>query len=242
MGNIIRGNTANYGRSIGILMLDTHFPRIPGDIGNASTFPFPVVHRVIKGASSPRVVDNADAALLQLFVDAALELVAEGCKAITTSCGFMAMFQKELSARVPVPVAASSLLQVGMVAKMLKPEQPVGIITAKASALGERHFKGVDIENVPKVIYGIEDTTLGNTFSSDLNSLDVDLAEKEMLAVADKMLTEHPDLGAIVLECTNLPPYAHALQRKTVLPVFDIITLVKYLHNAVTSPEYSGYM
>ena len=242
MAKIIHGNTTNYRNAIGILMLDTHFPRIPGDIGNATTFPFPVVYRVVKGADSNRVVVQADPALIKPFIDAALELAAGGCKAITTSCGFLAIFQKELAAAVPVPLAASSLLQVGMVSQMLKPEEVVGIITARASSLGERHFKGVGIENVSKVVYGIEDTLIGKTFFEDLNSIDIDLAEKEMLAVADKMLAEHPNVGAIVLECTNLPPFARALQARTKLPVFDIITLVKYLHEAVVSPVYNGHM
>ena len=242
MSNIVRGNTTNYGRAIGIMMLDTHFPRVPGDIGNATTFPFPIVYRVIKGADSKRVVIEADPALIQPFIDAALELTAEGCKAITTSCGFLAIFQKEIAAAVPVPVATSSLMQVGMVSQMLKPGQIVGIITARAASLGEKHFRGVDIEDVPKVVYGIDNTKLGATFFEDLNHIDIELAEKEMLEVADKMLAEHPNIGAIVLECTNMPPFARAIQRRTGLPVFDIITLIKYLHNAVVSPEYTGHM
>ena len=242
MSSVVRGNTTNYGIPIGILMLDTHFPRVPGDIGNATTFPFPVVYRVIRGADSNRVVVKADPALIQPFIEAALELAAEGCKAIATSCGFMAIFQKEIAAAVPVPFVSSSLLQAGMVSKMLKPNQIVGIITARASSLGERHFRGVDIENVPKVVYGIEDTSTGKIFSEDLNCIDIDLAEKEMLDVTDRMLAEHPNVGAIVLECTNMPPFARAIQARTGLPVFDIITLIKYLHDAVVSPKHTGHM
>jgi len=247
MGNIIGGKTVNYGIPIGILMLDTRFPRPPGDIGNATTFPFPVAYRIIKGADSHRVVVQADPALIQPFIDSANELVAEGCKAIITSCGFMAIFQKEMAAAVPVPVASSSLIQVGLVSKMLKPDQIVGIITARASSLGEKHFKGVDIENVPKVVYGIEDTRLGsillgNAVFEDLHYIDMDQAEEEMLGVADRMLADHPNVGAIVLECTNMPPFARAIQGRTGLPVFDVITLIKYMHNAVVSPMYSGHM
>ena len=223
-------------------MLNTHFPRVPGDIGNATTFPFPVVYRTIKGADSRRVVVEADPALIQPFIDAALELAAEGCKAITTSCGFLAIFQKEMAAAVPVPVVTSSLIQVGMVYKMLKPDQIVGIITARGANLGERHFRGVDIESVPKVVYGIEDTGFGKALFGDHNEIDIDLAEREMQDVAEKMQREHPNLGAIVLECTNMPPFARAIHEKTGLPVFDIITLVKYVHNSVCNPVYMGHM
>jgi len=242
MSSIVRGNTTNYGRPIGILMLDTHFPRVPGDVGNATTFSFPVVYRTIKGADSRRVVVEADPALIQPFIEAALELAAEGCRAIVTSCGFMAIFQKEIAAAVPVPVVTSSLLQAGMVYKMLKPDQIIGIITARASSLGEKHFRGVGIESVPKAVYGIEDTKLGKTFFEDLDYIDLDLAEKEMLDVTDRMLAEHSNVGAIVLECTNMPPFARAIQNRTGLPVFDIITLINYVHNAVVSPEYTGHM
>ncbi len=239
---IVYGKTPNYGQPIGILMLETHFPRVPGDIGNATTFPFPVVYKVVKGADSNRVVLQADPALIQPFVEAAKELVAEGCRAIITSCGFMAIFQKEMAAQLDVPVVSSSLLQVPLVSSMLQPGKKVGILTAKASSLGERHFAGVGISHIPKVVYGIEDTEFGKVFFNGLDHIDIALAEKEMLDVTEKMLRENPDIGAIVLECTNMPPFARAIQQKTGLPVFDIITLIKYVHGALVSPQYMGHM
>lgn len=242
MSNIVHGNTTNYGIPIGILMLDTHFPRVPGDIGNATTFPFPVVYRIIKEATSVSVVLNADPKLIEPFIKAAKELVEEGCKAIITSCGFMAIFQKEIAAAVDVPVIASSLVQVEIVSKMLKPDQIVGILTAQASSLTDKHFQGVGSTDVPKVVYGIEDTEFGKVFFNGLDYIDLDLAEREMLAVVDKMLAENPNVGAIVLECTNMPPFARAIQQKTGLPVFDVITLIRYVHDAVISPVYSGHM
>lgn len=239
---IVYGNTTNYGQKIGILMLSTHFPRVPGDIGNATSFPFPVVYRVVKEATAETVVNQASPALIEPFCKAARELEAEGCKCIITSCGFMAIFHRELAEAVNVPVIASSLLQARLVSSMLSKDKKVGIITAKSSALGERHFKGVDISDVNKVVYGIEDTEFGKTFFDDTNYIDLDLAEAEMRKIAKRMVEENPDVGAIVLECTNMPPFTKAVHEATGLPVFDIINLIKYVHDAIEPKQYCGYL
>ena len=239
---IVYGNTTNYGQKIGILMLSTHFPRVPGDVGNATSFPFPVVYRTVKEATAETVVNQQDPALIEPFCQAARELEAEGCKCIVTSCGFMAIFHRELAAAVNIPVISSSLLQARLVSSMLAPSKKVGIITAKAMALGEKHFEGVGISDVNKVVYGIENTEFGKTFFDDTNFIDLDLAEEEMIKVAKRMVEENPDVGAIVLECTNMPPFTMAVQKATGLPVFDIIGLIKYVHDALAPTGYNGYM
>src|SRR5262249_14345309 len=101
---IVRGGHNLYGRSIGILMLQTRFPRIPGDMGNATSLPFQVSYRVVEGASPERVVTAGDEELLTPFINAARELEREGALAIATNCGFLAMFQRQLAAAVNIPV------------------------------------------------------------------------------------------------------------------------------------------
>ncbi|MDO4620372.1 MAG: aspartate/glutamate racemase family protein [Lachnospiraceae bacterium] len=236
---IVHGNTTTYGPKIGILMLDTHFPRIQGDIGNATTFNFPVSYRIVKEANADSVVLKQDPALIRPFIDAAKELQAEGCKCVITSCGFMAIFQKEIAAEVDIPVISSSLLQVRLVSSMM-PGKKIGILTARASSLGEKHFAGVDIQDVNKVVYGIEDTDFGKMFFADSNDLDVDKARNDMVAVAKRMVEENPDIGAIVMECTNMPPFAQDIREATGLPVFDIIGLINYVHAAIESAPFSG--
>ena len=112
---MVYGNRTIYGQSIGILMLDTRFPRLPGDIGNATTFSYPVMYKIVEQATVDRVVKAADAGLIEPFVRAGMELIQNGARAIVTSCGFMAIFQKELAQALPVPVFTSSLLQVPLV-------------------------------------------------------------------------------------------------------------------------------
>src|SRR5665213_78652 len=121
MSNIAKGGKALYGAPLGILMLEARFPRIPGDMGNATTWPFPVLYRVVKGASPERVVLQGAAGLLPDFLAAAAELVDQGAEAITTNCGFLSLFQAELAAHVRVPVATSALMQVPLLQATCRP-------------------------------------------------------------------------------------------------------------------------
>ena len=238
---IVQGGYGNYGMALGILMLDSKFARIPGDVGNATTYDYPVMFKIIDGAGGDRVL-NGDPSLLEPFLAGARELAAAGCKAITTSCGFLAAFQKELAAEVDVPVFTSSLMQADLVSKMLKPDQKVGIITASASSLGEKHFEGAGITHVPKVIIGLDDTFFLDAFNSPEGTYDTDDLQREMEAHAEKLVLEHPEIGALVFECTNMPPFAAAVQRKTGLPAFDYTTLADYVYSALIRRPFTGNM
>jgi len=235
-----------YGFKIGILMLETSFPRFPGDIGNATTFDFPVRHKVVKGASVDRVVYKADPTLLDPFIQAGKELEKEGVQAITTSCGFLAMFQKEITEALNVPVFTSSLLQIPMARKILKPGQKVGIVTADKPSLREKYFRSVGVEDMSGlVIEGMENEPAwqkwANFTTGDLSSLRIEV-EKAVVKVSSQMIQKNPEIGAIIFECTNLPPYANAVQQATGRPVFDIVTLTRYIHSALTRERYQGYM
>lgn len=216
-------------KTLGILMLNTQFPRIPGDVGNPETFDFPIRKLLVEGANPQSVVMKADPSLLEPFIRAAKQLEAEGVSAITTSCGFLAMFQKEVAAAVNIPVFCSSLLQGGFVANQLPEGKILGILTANSEKLTERHFKGVGIDQVEKVVYGMQGTHFYHIFVDDNTDLNFELAQQEMVDQAKKMVAEHPNVGAIVFECTNMPPYAKAVQEATGLPVYDITTLANYV-------------
>ena len=124
-----KGGKNVYGAAVGILMLESQFPRIPGDVGHAGTWPFPVLYKVVNGASPDRVVNRNAEGLLDEFVRAARELVATGADGITTNCGFLSLFQAELSEAIGVPVAASGLMQVPWVQALLGPGKRVGVLT-----------------------------------------------------------------------------------------------------------------
>lgn len=240
MKNVIaRGGKAIYGAPLGILMLEAKFPRIPGDMGNALTWPFPVLYRVVKGASPERVVLNAAAGLLDDFLDAAADLVAQGAEAITTNCGFLSLFQRELAAHVRVPVATSSLIQVAWVQAMLPPGQRVGVITVSAQSLTPRHLEAAGVPlDTPFV--GTEN---GREFfrvliRGEKPDMDIAAAAQDILDAGRTLVARHPAIGAIVLECTNMPPYAHALREVLGLPVYDIYSLITWLHAGLRPRDF----
>lgn len=233
----VRGGFNQYGFTVGILMLDTRFPRIPGDMGNAATFPFPVRYHRVSGAAPDLVVRRGAEGLLPAFVAGARELEREGVGAVTTNCGFLVKYQQELAAAVSVPVFTSSLLLVPLVHLLLPPGRRVGIMTVNAATLGAEHLRGAGIgDDIPIAVAGMEtEKEFTRVLLGDELELDVDLAREEHVRVARRLVSEHPDLGAIVLECTNMPPYAADVQRETGLPVFDIVSLVTLVHGALAA-------
>ncbi|MCW3473778.1 aspartate/glutamate racemase family protein [Limobrevibacterium gyesilva] len=236
---IARGGKALYGAPLGILMLDATFPRIPGDMGNALTWPFPVLYRVVKGASPERVVLQGAAGLLDAFLEAAAELVAQGAEAITTNCGFLSIFQREIAAHVGVPVATSALLQFPWVQATLPPGKRVGIVTVSKSTLTPRHLEAAGVPLDTPVV----GTEGGREFfrvliKAEKQDMDVGLAARDILDAGRELVATHPDIGAILLECTNMPPYAHALREVLGLPVYDIYALVTWLHAGLRPRDF----
>ena len=231
----VRGGFNQYGFTIGILMLDTRFPRIPGDMGNAATFDFPVRYQRVAGAEPDRVVRRGAVDLLPAFLAAARQLEREGVGAITTNCGFLSKFQHVLAAAVAVPVFTSSLLLVPLVHRMLGPGRRVGILTVNAAALTRQHLEAAGITDaMPIAVAGLEtEKEFTRVLLGDELELDVDAAREEHVRVARRLVAEHADVGAIVLECTNMPPYAADVQRETGRPVFDIVALVRMVHAAL---------
>src|SRR5919198_1700691 len=146
------GNKTLYGARVGILMLETRFPRIPGDMGNAESWPFPVLYKVVPGASPRRVVcDRADG-LLDAFLYAAEELVQLGADGITTTCGFLSLYQRELAAHIGVPVATSSLMQIPFIERVLPPGKRVGVLTVSSANLTEEHLRAAGAEPATPVV------------------------------------------------------------------------------------------
>lgn len=228
---IARGGKAIYGAPLGILMLEARFPRILGDMGNGATWPFPVLYRVVGGASPDKVVLKGAAGLLPDFIAAAQDLVRLGAEAITTNCGFLSLFQRELAAAVGVPVATSSLMQVPWVQATLPPGKRVGLVTVSAGSLSPAHLAGAGVP-LDTPVAGTEN---GKEFfrvliKAEKDDMDIDLAERDVVNAALDLVARHPEVGAIVLECTNMPPYAAAVQAATGLPVHDIYSMITWFH------------
>jgi Asp/Glu/hydantoin racemase len=238
----LEGGRTFYGLTLGVLMLDTRFPRLPGDVGNAETWPFPVLYAIVRGADPSRIMGpEPDLTLLQPFVDAARELERSGVHAITTSCGFLAVFQKELQAAVSVPVLTSALLQVPFVARVIGPGKRVGVLTERPN-LTERHFNGVGWSgnDILVTVTAMPDGALAPTvFIDNHPTADGAVLEREMIELATRAVREHPDTGALVLECTNFVPFSQAMRRVTGLPVYDLYTLVMQARLATDGVRFS---
>lgn len=214
---------------IGILMLDTTFHRPVGDIGNKDTFTFPVTYKKVKGASISRVVKQRDPALLEPFIQTAQEFEKEGAKAITTSCGFLAIFQQDIQEALSIPFFSSSLLQIPLAATMCG--EPIGVITASKSSLTEAHFEGVGADKHHVVVVGMDDApAFSGTIIKEAVPLDEKAVQEEMKKKVIELITNYPEIRAIVLECTNMPPYKDAIREVTNLPIFDITTLTNYMY------------
>lgn len=224
--------------TLGILMLDTTFPRIPGDIGNTQSYDFPIRMKTIQGATVQRAVFDADPTLLEDFIAGARELEAEGVAAITSSCGFLSPLQAQVAQAVHVPVFLSSLMQLPLVYMMTGGR--VGILTANATSLTETVLRGAGISaDIPLAIAGLEDVAaFRNPILQGETTLDVAAVEVGAVQVAEALLTQYPDIGSFVLECHNLAPYSQAIQAKTGKPVFDIIKFATWVYTGIVSKSF----
>jgi Asp/Glu/hydantoin racemase len=235
---IAHGGKSVYGARLGILMLEARFPRIPGDMGNAETWPFPVLYRVVKGASPRRVVHEKAAGLLDAFIAAARELVAVGADGITTNCGFLSLYQRELATAVGVPVATSSLMQAPFIESLLPPGKRCGILTVSGASLTTEHLAAAGVRTDIAVV----GTEGGREFTRVLlgneERLDAAAAEADLLEAGAALRAKEPALGAVLLECTNMAPYARALRDQLHLPVFDIYGFMTWFHAGLAPRDF----
>jgi Asp/Glu/hydantoin racemase len=234
-----RGGKTVYGATVGILMLETRFPRIFGDIGNAQTWPFPVHYRVVRGATPEKVVRKDPTLLVDDFIEAGRDLVAMGCDGITTNCGFLALIQDQVKEALDVPVATSSLMQVPMVQSLLPAGKRVGVLTISKNALSERHLAAAGAPRDTPII----GTDTGRCFTRDIlgdaPEIDFEACRLDLLDGAAELAATHPEVGAIVLECTNMVPFGADIRRATGLPVFSIYSFINWFQSGLLPRRFA---
>lgn len=229
----VRGGKALYGAAVGILMLEARFPRIPGDMGNALTWPFPVHYRIVRDATPDRAVRQGASGLLDAFIAAGRELVADGVDGITTNCGFLSLFQRDLQAALQVPVAASSLMQVPLVDRLLPPGKRAGILTISAGSLTGAHLAAAGCPADTPVMGTEGGREFTRAILDNEEALDVEAARADNVEAAQALLARNPEVGAIVLECTNMVPYAADIRAATGVPVYSIESFVTWFHSGL---------
>ncbi len=223
--------------------MDCFTPFIPGDVANATTYDFPVRFQKVEGLTTTRVLGK-DPTAFEPLLAAAEELAGQGVKAVTGDCGFLALHQRKLAARLEIPVFLSSLLQIPFISSILGPDRKVGIITADSRCLDETLLKVVGVEPGENlVIRGMEDLPgFSKAVIEEVGVLDSEEVETEAVSVAETMIEEVPKVGALLLECSCLPPYGMPIQKAVNLPVFDYVTMINYVHSALVKKGFTGQM
>lgn len=231
------------GHAVGIIVLNVGYPIVPGNVANATTFGFPVRYKVVEGADIPRLLAG-DRELLAPALGAAEELVADGCRAIVGACGYFARFQHEIADALPVPVFMSSLSQVPMIVSALRASERLGIVCASRPALDTATLAAAGVRaDAPIVVYGMEESPeFRSSILEGKGSMDDAHVEAEVVEVAVSLARDHPEVRALLLECSDLPPYAKAVQDATGLPVWDFVTLIDWVHEGVVRHHFGGFI
>lgn len=243
----VRGKTLSIprqsiaGHAIGIVVLETWYPLLPGNVANATTFDFPVRYKILREATVERIM-RADPALVDMIIEAGHEFEQEGVRAMVGACGYFANYQRDVAAALDIPVFLSSLLQVPMISAALKPGQQVGILVANASAVNPQMLAACGITPaIPTAILGMEEQPEFRNILDYGGQFDYDKFEAEVVNRAQQLVADHPNIGAILLECSDLPPFAHSVQQAVKLPVFDFISLINWIYHGVVQRTYRGY-
>jgi len=231
------------GNAIGIILLDVVCcPMLPGDVANATTFNFPVQYKVLEGVTAERVF-RADPGVLAEVIKGGKELEKQGVRAITTDCGFFGNYQKEVAAALNVPVFLSSLLQIPLIIRALKPNQKVGVICADATSLSPSLLSACGIDDLSTIVVaGVQDLPESKNIplcTGQFNSFKI---EQELVNLATQLVNDNPDIGALLLECSDMPPYSWSIQKAVNLPVFDFITMINWVYDAVVRRPFAGFM
>jgi len=247
-----RKNHACYGMGLGIMVLDDAYPGFPGDVRNASGFPYPIQYEIVDGIDNYALLWEKDKSPCYAPIkQAAKKLERMGCKAIAAECGYFAYFQKDVAGYVDIPVFMSSLLQVPFIQQLIGAKKTVGIVCAQKRFLSEVHLQnvGIDLES-NLVIAGALDEYGCPEFDNlwdpekrpDRPEAYYDKAEKDMIRICVDFYKANPDIGAIMLECTGMQPFARAIQREVDLPVFSWGTLLDYAYSVVAHRDYYGHV
>ena len=235
---MVYGGKNVYGARLGILMLDVRTPRMPGDVGNARTWPFPVLYGVVPGATPNKVIEERGVDVLDAFLDTAARLVSEGADGIATTGGYLSIFQRQLAAHCKVPVAASSLMQIPLVEKLLPPGKRVGVITSNSDALGADHLEAAGASPDTPVAGLQNGREFYRKFHFGKTELDAALAEQDMLDAGQDLMSRHPEVGAVVYECHNFAPFARALRDSIGIPVFSVYSFFTWFHAGLEPRDF----
>ncbi|MDJ0783200.1 MAG: aspartate/glutamate racemase family protein [Desulfosarcinaceae bacterium] len=247
-----RKNHTCYGMGLGIMVLDDAYPGFPGDVRNASAFPYPVQYEIAEGVDNYTLVWEPDKTpCREPILRAASKLERMGCRAIAAECGYFAYFQKDVAGHVAVPVFMSSLLQVPFIQHLIGADRSVAIVCAQKRFLSDTHLANVGIDlDSNFIVAGAQDEfgcpEFDNLWDHEKRPAVPEIyyqnAEADMVKICREVVRQHPGVGAIMLECTGMQPFARAVQQAVDLPVWSWGTLLDYAYSAVVHRDYYGHV
>ena len=229
--------TAGY--AIGILAVNLIYPKLPGNVANATTCPFPVLYREVKFPIEQ--LFSGDDRIKEEILEAAKELERQGVRAIIGACGYFAHFQQEVKEAVSVPVFLSSLCQLPMLKTAISEKKKIAVFAADGDSLTEELLEKVGTDRSRLLIEHIGGLESFAPIRFGRTSLDNGRLGRDLCRVALDLQKREPSLGAILLECSDLPPYAKQLQAVTGLPIFDFNTMIDLVYHSVVQKTYYGY-
>lgn len=229
-------------KPLGALCLDytDDIHRPPGDPLNPDSFAFPLVHAQVRLATVQKVVFSGEFSedFVDMFAEACHELEQNGAIGVITLCGFLAQVQSRLAAKINIPIATSSLLQVPNVLAVLPQNKMVAILTFDQGLLGKEHFDGVGISEQHQkrlVVYGTKKGGHLKNIIIEGSPYHAEELNAELVALAQQALSDNPTIGAFVLECTQMPPTSRSIQDATGLPVYDVLTMIDWFYTGLTA-------
>lgn len=227
------------GHAIGIIAVDLNYPKLPGNVANATTFQYPVLYH--KVSFDIERLFSGDPTLGDEIIRAAQSLEAQGVRAIIGACGYFAHFQAEVAQAVAVPVFLSSLCQLPLIRLGLKIAQKTLVLAASGDDLDADLLRKVGSHPEDLRILNIGDLDSFAPIRWGKTELDNARLANDLAQLTAAVVREDPAIGAILLECSDLPPYAVKIQQATGLPVFDFITLIDWVEHAVVQRRYYGH-
>ena len=238
-----------YGPTVGIIQLPANIPMLPGDVGNPTTFNFPVLYESIQEIDPMWILaDKPHPVVMKKIIAACKRLTMQGVTTLIGNCGFFANYQPEVAASLDpgVQFFNGSLMQLPMLLTSVGANKKVGILTAsKKLLMPSPAIKNSGVSDADKkrlVVYGNEDGKQMNRVTGEAGSYSPKKLEKELVDLAKKMVKENPDVGAILLECTEFPPHASAIQKAVRLNVWDFVTMTEFMHAGAMRKPYTGWM
>lgn len=230
-------NKINLGFSLGALVMKSWVPKPCGHISNASNYDFPIYFQVVENSNTKAIHGGAQS-IIPDILEAEKKCEDMGCKSIFTSCGYFGHFQRTIANHSSVPVYLSAVCLIPFIFRIMPKDWELGIICYNKDKLTTHLLEECGVTPAMRARCHVADVIGQPELSciiKDQGHYNIDNGKNDVVNVARKLVSENINIGAILLECTDLPPHSYAIQEALGLPVFDSTTMIKFIHSLITN-------